>query len=87
MQSTQSAMALNQEQIANIVGLERLSDHQVIEIIEIGASEADLMEAFERTYRPGDTSAEVQHEASLTVRQLCEILSVEAELPDEDEAR
>lgn len=80
-------MALNQEQIANIVGLDRLSDHQVIEIIEIGASEAELMEALERTYRPDDTSAEVQHQASLSVRRLCEILSVEAELPDEEGAR
>lgn len=80
-------MALNRDQIANIVGRRRLSDHQVMEIIKIDASETELLEAFERTYRPGDTSAEVQHEASLSVRRLCEILSVEAELPDEDEAR
>lgn len=75
---------LTREQIVKIVGSERLHDHQVVEIVETGANEAELVEAFERCVRPGGVGEEVQRAPSQTVNALCKILSIEKELPDEE---
>lgn len=77
-------MTLSREKIVEIVGAERLADHQIVEVIETGATEKDLVEAFERCVRPGGLGAEVQRAPSQTVSALVEILEIEKELPEAD---
>lgn len=76
-------MALTAEQVVRIVGRGRLEDHQIAEIIASGASEEELLEAFDRTNRGGDVGAEVQRPSNPRVEQLCEILTLDE--PDWEE--
>ena len=76
---------LTHEQIIDIVG--RLDDDRVAEIIDTGATEAELMEAYSWTTSDGVTSAAGdRHSLSGRVALVFEILTADEALEEDQEA-
>ena len=76
---------LTHEQIIDIVG--RLDDDRVAEIIDTGATEAELMEAYSWTTSDGVTSdAGERHSLSGRVALVFDILTADEALEEEQEA-
>ena len=76
---------LTHEQIIDIVG--RLDDDRVAEIIDTGATEAELMEAYSWMTSDGVTSgAGDRHSLSGRVALVFEILTADEALEEEQEA-
>ncbi len=66
---------LTREQVEAIVGHDRLDDQMIAEIIETGASEANLVEAYNRTVRGAIVGKESGHPENALVSALCDLLS------------
>lgn len=77
---------INSIQIQEIVGHDGISEHAMMEIIGLGPTEEELLEACNRVVRGDAVGSEVQRAASSVVLKLCEILSAdEVTLPGEPE--
>ena len=73
-------------QIREIVGHSRVSEHAIVKIIDLGATEQELLEALNRVVRGDIVGAESLRPANSTVLRLCEILSAdENSFPGETE--
>ncbi len=73
---------INSEKIQEIVGRDGVSEHAMAEIIALGPTEEELLEAFTRVTRGDVVGTETQHAPNSTVLKLCEILSAdESALP------
>lgn len=68
---------ITSQQVRNIIGHSRISDHAISQIVAVGASEKELLEAHSRVVRGDIVGAEVQHGPGATVSRLCEILSAD----------
>ena len=68
---------ITNEQIREIIGHSRVSDHAIALIIELGASEQELLEAQSRMIRGNVVGTESRRPASSAVLRLCEILSAD----------
>jgi len=64
-------------QIREIVGHSRVSEHAIAKIIDLGPTEKELLEAFDRIARGDAIGAETLRPPSSVVLRLCEILSAD----------
>ena len=62
-------------QIHEIVGHSRVSEHAIAEIIDLGPTEAELLEALNRTVRGDAVGSESLRPPNSAVLRLCEILN------------
>lgn len=76
---------LSRDKVIEVVGRGRLDDHQVVEIIATGATEAELVEAFTRTVARRSLGAETRRAPSARVLQLCEILESPEDMLEEED--
>ena len=74
---------LTHDQVEHIVG--RIEPAAIARIIDTGATEAELLEAFERFMRPGEVAEETRRPLAGVVAEIYDILRL-AE-PEEDERR
>jgi hypothetical protein len=65
---------LTRERIHQLAKRHRLDDHAVAQIIRIGATEPEFVEAVNRMSR-GEAAAFRSRPMTRTVRQLCEVLA------------
>lgn len=71
---------LTRERVLHLVGRSRLDDHAVAEIIRIGATDAELIEAVSRVMRGSEVDAEKMKPMTRTVAKLCEILMTSGDI-------
>jgi hypothetical protein len=62
---------LTGEQVARVLGIDKMDDHTIVSVIETGASEEELCEAFD-LYVSG---SKVGPEHNPKIAKICEILS------------
>lgn len=74
---------LTAEQVYEIIGRQTVGEHQLREIIETGATEAELLEAFQRASR-SDVGMETRRAPGPRVERLIEILALDEEQWEED---
>lgn len=68
---------ITSSQIRGIVGHSRVSEHAITEIIELGSTEEELLEALSRSVRGDIVGAESFRPPNSVVLRLCEILSAD----------
>ncbi|MFN3231297.1 MAG: hypothetical protein ACE363_03940 [Alphaproteobacteria bacterium] len=75
--------ALNHEQIIRVIGQQTASAHQITEMIETGATEEQLIEAYERVSQ-NSVGVETRRPPGDIVNRLIEILTADDPQWDED---
>ena len=75
---------LTAEKVIGIVGADRLDDHQVSQILNLSATEEELIEAYERCVRGNAVGTETRHAPGAQVLRLVEILSSDESQWDDD---